>query len=303
MTAPVALLVPCHNAARFVPRFLGLVAAQRVPYAEVLFYDDASTDGTAGLLQAAGVQVLRGERNRGAAFARNRLLEASRSPHVHFHDVDDDLDPDFLRELAPLLGPDTAACCAYERVHPDGSVTEVDRFTGLEGCRQRVGYFVEHFLTFNAAIYPRAALTAAGGFPEHLRLSEDLHLLLRLAASPLRFRYRDRVLTRWLLRPDSTHHSAGKQRRAEATLECFLHLSRQLPPGEARQLGRPLLELAWDLLSQEQGPGAVRAAETAERIGEWVIRNRGKRLLLYSLLLGPARTYQKLVAGTIARRR
>jgi glycosyltransferase involved in cell wall biosynthesis len=284
----VALLVPCYNAANFIAPFLAMVRAQTRPYDEIRFYDDASTDDSVQRIGAAGMHVLRGEHNHGAAYARNRLLAATSAEFIHFHDVDDELDPAFVATLLPRVTPDRAACSAYRRRLNDGRIQREDRFRDLPIAGPRVAYFLEHFLHFNAVIYPRVALLEAGGFNEKLRISEDVHLLLRLAATNLGFHYHDEVLTTWQLRPDSTFHSRGARGAALGILEALADLVENWPAVPRRELGPTLLETAWTLNQLGDPEQARRAARLAEQCGERRIDNRGRRARWLSRWFGPA---------------
>jgi len=89
----IDLLVPCYNAAPYLKRLMDSVRAQTVPFANIICYDDGSSDDTSRAAQDLGLEIIRGEINRGPAFARNSLIERARSDWVHFHDADDLLIP------------------------------------------------------------------------------------------------------------------------------------------------------------------------------------------------------------------
>jgi glycosyltransferase involved in cell wall biosynthesis len=288
----VALLVPCFNAARFVAPFVAMVRAQRQPYDEILFYDDASTDDTVPQLEALGCKVIRGETNHGAAHARNQLLPAATADYIHFHDIDDELDRDFVAALLPHVRPDRAAACAFQRRRSDGRIEREDRFRDMPERSPGVAYFINHFLTFNAVIYPRALLQKVGGFDEALRIHEDLHLLLRLAATGLDYFYEDRILTTWQLRRDSTYHSAQPSRIAAGQLECLADLCQRWPMETRRALGPTFLELAWKFHMLDDLPNRQRAASLAASCGARTINDRGSKIRWLSRLFGPALTYR-----------
>jgi glycosyltransferase involved in cell wall biosynthesis len=85
------------------------------------------------LAQDLGFKVIRGQENRGAAFARNRLLEAASTPWVHFHDVDDTIDKTFNAKLSSFLAsPDYAAMCAIRWVASDERDCRVFRLKDAE---------------------------------------------------------------------------------------------------------------------------------------------------------------------------
>lgn len=292
----ISLLVPSYQSIRFVEPFLRMARGQSRPYNRILFYDDGSTDGTTAFLRSLGCDVIEGSANRGAAYARNRLLEACATEFVHFHDIDDDLDPEFVRRLLPHASANRASVCAFQRRRPDCSIARLDRFERIPKGKGRIAYFLEHFLSFNAAIYPRQVILAEGGFNEQLRVSEDVNLLLRLAASGLEFHYEDAILTTWQLREDSTYHSTiGNGGAALAMLECLRDLSARWHSSLRAELGPTALETAWTLFSQEDAQNALAAARLAQYCGAWVVGNRGGKIQIISRLVGPHLTYAWLL--------
>jgi glycosyltransferase involved in cell wall biosynthesis len=111
----IALLIPCYNVAARLPNLLRMALNQTVPFAEIICYDDCSQDATAEIASAAGARVIRGKENRGAAYARNRLLENASAKFVHFHDAGDELAPDYNAKILPFLRDDTAVVCAVRQ--------------------------------------------------------------------------------------------------------------------------------------------------------------------------------------------
>ena len=101
----ISLIIPVYNAEKTLPTTLESIQAQRFRDFEVIFAEDAGTDGSAALLEAfcenSGLpcKLLRAEKNGGAAAARNRALEAAEGEYLAFADADDLMDPGML-ELA-----------------------------------------------------------------------------------------------------------------------------------------------------------------------------------------------------------
>lgn len=101
----ISLIIPVYNAEKTLPATLDSIRAQRYRDFEVIFAEDAGTDGSAALLdsfcQDSGLpcKLLRAEHNGGAAAARNRALEVAEGDYLAFADADDLLDPGVL-ELA-----------------------------------------------------------------------------------------------------------------------------------------------------------------------------------------------------------
>ena len=91
----VALLIPFCNHAAYIATLLQQAASQSIPFSEIICYNDGGSDGSTKVAQELGVRVIELETNHRQAYARNRLLEAARSKYIHFHDVDDPLNPRF----------------------------------------------------------------------------------------------------------------------------------------------------------------------------------------------------------------
>lgn len=102
MTAPattrtppaVSVLIPCWNAERSIGRALASALEEQDLDLEVVVVDDASTDGTADVVQAVAasdprVQLLGLETNSGVSNARNRGLELVRGEWLTLLDADD----------------------------------------------------------------------------------------------------------------------------------------------------------------------------------------------------------------------
>ena len=101
----ISLIIPVYNAEKTLPATLESIRAQRFRDFEVIFSEDAGTDGSATLLEAFCADIglpcklLRAEKNGGAAAARNRALDVAEGEYLAFADADDLMDPGML-ELA-----------------------------------------------------------------------------------------------------------------------------------------------------------------------------------------------------------
>ena len=101
-TAPVSVIIPAFNRADTLPRALRSVLGQSLRPAEVIVVDDHSQDATAEVAERWGVRVIRHERNRGAAAARNTAAAAATQPWLAPLDSDDEWLPHHLATLWPL---------------------------------------------------------------------------------------------------------------------------------------------------------------------------------------------------------
>ncbi len=183
MTARISVVIPCFNAAAFLPEALGSVSAQsRAPF-EVLVVDDGSTDGSAELAASLGATVLSTGQNSGSAAARNLGLRRSQGDFVALLDADDLWEPDHLEIVAGLLERHPEAVLAFSRVRSFG--LQSDEWPGLLPENEPVSALWQSLrrciLPQNTAILRRDTVLAAGGYDERYRLAEDFDLWLRLS--------------------------------------------------------------------------------------------------------------------------
>jgi len=111
----VSIVVPCHNAAAFLAETLESVILQSFTDWECIVVDDASSDGSATLLERFAARESRIRPifqaiNEGAAAARNVGLAAVRGSYLAFLDADDLWMPEklarqleFMRETGAAL--------------------------------------------------------------------------------------------------------------------------------------------------------------------------------------------------------
>ncbi|HEX7970413.1 MAG TPA: glycosyltransferase family 2 protein [Stellaceae bacterium] len=182
----VSIIVPVFNRAATVGRAIASVMAQTMRDWELIVVDDASEDDLAGALAAfpdRRLRVLRHERNRGAAAARNTGIGAASDPLIAFLDSDDEWLPaklerqiDAIERAGPSLG---ALCTAFRlrRVRTDHSEDRYPRATGTWAASLLDGCFVSPGSTLLAR---RQCFDTVGLFDESLGRFEDWDWLLRL---------------------------------------------------------------------------------------------------------------------------
>ena len=103
MTPRVAVLVPVHEQAAFLPRALGSLLAQDLTDLECVVVDDGSSDGPQ-VPDDPRVRLLRHDRNRGLGAALNTALDATTAPVVAYLPADDAWDAGHLTALLSALG-------------------------------------------------------------------------------------------------------------------------------------------------------------------------------------------------------
>ena len=205
--AALNVVIPTLDGGARLPVLLAALDAQTIAEdLEVIVVDDGSQDNSSSVAAAHGAQVVRHERNRGCAAARNTGVAASTAPWVAF--LDDDCEPE------PRWAEQLLASTHRTAVGVGGTVTVAGRRGDLRGYLERnnplvpleaelasstsLPYRCWRYLMRNLQRAPaqagpvyslvganmafdRAALEAVGGFDERFTFgAEETDLCLRL---------------------------------------------------------------------------------------------------------------------------
>ncbi len=189
-----SVVIPCHNAARYLGAALRSAAAQTLAPHEVILVNDASTDDSVNVARHSGVDVkLLHCEHRHAGLARNDGIRAATGDWIAFLDADDLWYPDHLARAATLLAPgsDVGFLAYHHFLEGDDQVRDihedlrpkVDRPSpGLASAR-----FVElmtrgfHF-GHSTELVRRDRVLAVGGFDAAQKRRHDFDLWLRVIA-------------------------------------------------------------------------------------------------------------------------
>lgn len=184
-TATVTVVVPARNAERSLGGTLESIQDQSLVPAHVVVVDEGSVDGTVGVANTLGVQLMSVEAGR-VGQARNGAIAAAKSDYIAFCSAGDWFVPDKLeRDIARIesLG---ASCLAGE-----AWIVRGDRVRGRSNRTRIVpDVITEEFLIqsnpviSSTVLASREALVRAGGFDESQESAgvENYDLWLRLAA-------------------------------------------------------------------------------------------------------------------------
>lgn len=185
-----SLVVPYRDRAAYLPRTLRSIARQSYRPIEVLLVDNGSTDNGAAICRdfatehdAPDFRVrLLAMPDGGACKARNLGLEEAAGEYVYFFDSDDEMEADFLGDVAAVLDaapptrrPDMVAA-RTRMVMPDGS-HKVRTAYANGSVRDQV---LTGMLATQAFVASRSLLRAVGGWNERLPKWNDWELGIRL---------------------------------------------------------------------------------------------------------------------------
>jgi len=204
--ASVTVVIAARNAAGTITDALRSALASSAVL-QCVVIDDASSDATSATAQGLAaeddrVEVVRRTARGGPARARNDGLARARGAQVCFLDADDVLRSGAIAQLGAALATSRGAVAALGRFHAvDDANKDVDvgswNANQLRPVVRRKGVMVEspHGMVPEALVtrlvspppgawlVDAGAVRALGGFDTRARRSEDLELLVRLAAS------------------------------------------------------------------------------------------------------------------------
>jgi len=187
----VSVLIPAWDSAAWVGEAIESALAQTHPRLEVVAVDDGSTDGTSEALRSFGERI-RWERtpHRGAAAARNRLLELARGEWVQYLDADDLLLPGKIeRQLAAARAAGDADLVASPYLSATGRTLR-----GPHGHDPWLCFLEGRLGTTSSHLFRREALVRIGGWEAWRRAAQEQDLLQRLLASGALFAFLDEAL-------------------------------------------------------------------------------------------------------------
>ena len=108
MSATVSIIIPTYNIGAYLGECLDSVFASTYEDFHIFLCDDGSSDDTLSIArryqeQYGKMTVVENERNRGACYTRNRLLDMADGKYIAFHDGDDLMPSGRLGEQVKFL--------------------------------------------------------------------------------------------------------------------------------------------------------------------------------------------------------
>lgn len=208
----LSIVIPAYNAADSIGVQIEALVGQRWSGTwEIVVADNGSTDGTVALIGRVArseprVRLVDASQRRGAAFARNRGVDAARGRLIAFCDADDLVADGWIAAIGDALrrSPFVTGPQEYERLNPRwlhgvyGTVParELQTFEGIFPFGP----------TANLGIH-RDLFERVGRFDTSVAVYEDLELCLRVwlegvrleyvPAAVVHYRYRSSLPTLW----------------------------------------------------------------------------------------------------------
>lgn len=284
----LGVLVTYFNEGEIVRRTLDSLLVQSEGPEEILIYDDASADPPQRVLpQNFPGRVIRGEKNRGPAYGRNRLLEMSRCDYVHFHDADDLFHPQWCQRVRQTIAQTGADVVLTEISSYERDKLLCERLLGLQRLKWSedfVRFCIRNPLLTSAGTYRREVVAAMGGYRESLWQSEDYDFHIRLASQGVSYAV---VTDPLIFRSRPAGRSQNHMEVWSSATEAVERLSWELPRRYQQDLATAALQAGSALFRVGARRQAREAFRLAQKIGPPSFDRRGLPYAWTARVLGP----------------
>lgn len=174
----VSVIIPSFNSAGTIQRCVDSVLASDYRPLEVLVVDDASTDGSAAIVQRLcgqhpEVRLVRQAENGGPARARNAGARSAAGRYLFFLDSDTEMRPDALTNFVRSIGRADAVVGVYDAVPLNGGLVPLYKALLNHYFFSRKGAIAYEVFDASRAGITATAFAALGGFCEQLGWGMD----------------------------------------------------------------------------------------------------------------------------------
>ncbi len=195
MEFKTSVIIPCHNAGRWITFALQSVMRQTLPPHEIIVVDDSSTDDSISQISASGVPVkLLSVKAGNAAAARNAGIQVATGNWIAFLDADDIWYANHLARAAELLrqGSDIAFMSAHDWIDLGGGVIPIPESLQCSLRQPASGMSVDEYFRLcmqgmhfghSTVLYRTDSLIEVRMFDVTQKRRHDLDLWLRMIAT------------------------------------------------------------------------------------------------------------------------
>jgi glycosyltransferase involved in cell wall biosynthesis len=251
--ARVSVIIPAHNAERFIAETVDSALAQTHPDVEVIVIDDGSSDGTGRILEAYGPAIrVHTQPNTGVGGARNTGARLATGDWVAFLDADDVWVP---RKIEAQLDAVGNAAWIYTNRFNFGDRGPVPELQSDCALMTDGDVFVPlllrgNFITVSSVMMRTRLFLELGGFVRQNGGCEDWDLWLRAAAQGHEVRYLPEPVVGYRMSATSmstNHRAMAAARRVVLARALETERGRSLP-WSVRRRGWAATDLhnAWD---------------------------------------------------------
>ena len=186
-TPVISIIVNCYNESRVVRETLDSVFAQTFQNWEIIFWDNASTDGSSEIAASYGekVRCFRSETMVPLGRARKLAFDQTRGDFIAILDADDVWHPEKLERQLELFNADPEVGMTYcDAIYFDdgGDRNQLFKLTTPHRGRVFGNLLARNFMFSSTMMFRRTALDGLGcAFDDRFARAQDYDLTLRMA--------------------------------------------------------------------------------------------------------------------------
>jgi glycosyltransferase involved in cell wall biosynthesis len=205
----VSVIMNCLNSEMYLREAIDSVFAQTYPNWEIIFWDNASADGSSAIAQSyqdGRLRYFRGDRTVPLGHARNLAIEQSRGEFIAFLDCDDLWLPEKLEKQLPLFFADEEVGLVYSDTYffnESGAQKRLySRRTPYRGHRFE-DLLNKYLISLETVVLRRSALDSLSHwFDEKFNFIEEYDLFVRIGIT-WKIDYVPYVLAKWRVHGES----------------------------------------------------------------------------------------------------
>ena len=203
----VSIIMNCLNGEQYLKQALDSVFEQTYDDWEVIFWDNASTDGSAVIAKSYGgrVRYFNSQTTYPLGKARNFAINKAQGDFIAFLDCDDIWLPQKLEKQAALLEKDSEVALVFSDMMIFDGSRDIYQYLGKHKPQRGNIFrelFVNYFIGIVSVIIRKSAVKDIGWFDESFENIEDMDLFLRIAYL-FKLDYVDEPLVKWRLHEKS----------------------------------------------------------------------------------------------------
>lgn len=289
MKTGIGVLITYFNEGEMLRECIESLLAGRERPDEILVHDDASEDPASDHIPGGSkVSVIRSQVNVGPSAARNRLLRASRTPYIHFHDADDLFEPAWCERVRRAFEAERTDAMFTEVASYDGERLRSSNVLGLSRLAQDgdlVRFCIRGSMLVPAGTFTRKSVLEVGGYRIRLWQSEDYEFHARWSASGFRFSTILEPLVRIRIRAASRSHNRKEVWRCAATAVAIL--STEISKEYSEELAQAAARIGSVLYQLGDREGASMAFKLGRRLSPQVFKGQRWSYRILAKTFGP----------------
>jgi glycosyltransferase involved in cell wall biosynthesis len=184
----ISVIINCYNGEKFLQDAIDSVYSQTYSNWEIIFWDNASTDGSAKIAKSYDrrLKYFYNSKNTVLGLARINAIESANGEYLAFLDCDDLWNDIKLETQVDIIRSNPDASLIYSKCEvisgTNQLIGKMPLMDTLPSGKEVFGQLAkENFIPFVSALISKKKYYEIGGFPAHFKNSTDYYLFLKLS--------------------------------------------------------------------------------------------------------------------------